>query len=772
MDSRVDISIIIPVYNVEKYLRDCLDSVVEQAYHNFEVLCIDDGSTDTSLDILEEYEKKYEFVKIYSKDNGGLSSARNYGMKQAKGRFIFFLDSDDMLADRGCLSFIADNMIKFSLDALYFDGESFFENESLSARNNSYRTAYKREKSYGYYSEGMHLFKKLAESGDYYVQVSLQCFSTEFLIKNDLGFVDKAIYEDNLFTFKSMLLAGNVLHQKRTVLLRRIREGSIIQKPPVFHNFYSLTDTYWKMLDFVRSIDKDKKQEISKSLFCVLNHVRSYAADIWLKLGDMEKGQLERLPEYESCLIKSIFCPEIKVINDAHIFPYHLFDVGARIVIYGAGNIGRKFYHKGIKDGVIHVAGIVDGRASDLDLGDIPVLPVQMIKRLEYDYILIAVESRTAAGEIRQNLVEMGIEPDRIKWNGDIYYKKNYFQKAYQFCKFVDRQMCSDIPKFYLFMLPEHGNMGDYAIGYAEQKFFTDYFPEYPLICVTAQEWLDLKEYFQRVIREYDIIFLSGGGYFGDLWKSGQISRDIVEMFPGNSKIFLPNNLTYKDSDWESNSEVKNDLEWLSEQPGTFIFFRERKSFEYAEPIVKNCAFVPDMALYLSFAEGKPEPADRILLCFREDVEKDFYHYKELTEMLKKEGYQYDEMDIHLNRKVDYEEGRDCLSAIIEKMQNASLVITDRLHGMVLAAQSGTPCIAFDNTTHKISGVYEWLESNLKVSLFTDYEESEIQEKITELQGTFFTTEQKNEKTRIGFQKLREKILEHIQQKRNISEFL
>lgn len=759
MNFNRDISIIIPVYNVEKYLRECLDSVVRQDYPDYEVLCINDGSTDTSLDILEEYAKKYEFVKVYSKKNGGLSSARNYGMRIAKGRFIFFLDSDDMLADENCLSFMADSMNKFSLDALYFDGESFFENETLYERNHAYRTAYKRGKSYGTYSKGMYLFKELVENGDYYVQVSLQCFRMDFLEKNGLGFVDKAIYEDNLFTFKAMLLAGNVMHQKKTVLLRRIREGSIIQNVPVFHNFYSLTDTYWKMLDFIRAMDKEKKREISNSLFCVLNHVRNYAADVWAKLEDLEKRGLERLPEYEICLIKSIFFPEIRVINDSYIFPYHLFDAGTRVLIYGAGNIGKRFYHKGIRDGVIEVAGIVDARASRMDLGEIPVLPVQMVRQLEYDDILIAVESRTAAKEIRENLVRLGVEPERIKWDGDVYHKKNYFQKAYQFHKFASRQMSADIPKFYLFMLPEHGNMGDYAIGYAEQKFFEDYFPEYPLICVTTQEWLELQEYFQEVINEHDTIFLSGGGYFGDLWKSGQISREIVETFPNNDKVFLPNNLTYKDSAWEMNDKVRDDLEWLVGQPGTYMFFRERKSFEYAKQVVKNCALVPDMALYLSFTEKKHASAERILLCFREDVERDFQHYKELTEMLKQEGYLYDEMDIHLNCKLDYEEGGECLNAIIKKMQNSSLVITDRLHGMVLASRSGTPCIAFDNTTHKISGVYEWLDSDSGVCLFTDYDEGKIRKTIKEFQRTFSATEQKDEKILAGFQKLRESLV-------------
>lgn len=96
-DSNVLVSVIIPVYNVEKYLRRCLDSVLAQTMPAFEVLCVNDGSTDNSLAILEEYASKDVRIKVLSKVNGGLSSARNYGMERANGHYIMFVDSDDWI---------------------------------------------------------------------------------------------------------------------------------------------------------------------------------------------------------------------------------------------------------------------------------------------------------------------------------------------------------------------------------------------------------------------------------------------------------------------------------------------------------------------------------------------------------------------------------------------------------------------------------------------------------------------------------------------------
>lgn len=91
----VKVSVIVPVYNVEQYIRKCLDSLVNQTLKNIEIILVDDGSKDSSARIISEYSEKYSNVKYYKKENGGLSDARNYGMKYATGKYIAFIDSDD-----------------------------------------------------------------------------------------------------------------------------------------------------------------------------------------------------------------------------------------------------------------------------------------------------------------------------------------------------------------------------------------------------------------------------------------------------------------------------------------------------------------------------------------------------------------------------------------------------------------------------------------------------------------------------------------------------
>ncbi|MBR2833490.1 MAG: glycosyltransferase family 2 protein [Bacilli bacterium] len=93
------ISIIVPVYNGAKYIRKCLDSILKQTYENFEIICINDGSKDNSLDILKEYEKKDDRIKIFSQKNKGIAKTRNRGMELAKGDYLMFIDNDDYMRD-------------------------------------------------------------------------------------------------------------------------------------------------------------------------------------------------------------------------------------------------------------------------------------------------------------------------------------------------------------------------------------------------------------------------------------------------------------------------------------------------------------------------------------------------------------------------------------------------------------------------------------------------------------------------------------------------
>ena len=109
------ISIVVPIYNVENYLRMCLDSIQNQTYKNFECLLINDGSPDNSAEICREYVAKDSRFRYFEKENGGLSSARNYGIDRAEGSFITFVDSDDWL-ESTCLEILSEKKNQYDAD--------------------------------------------------------------------------------------------------------------------------------------------------------------------------------------------------------------------------------------------------------------------------------------------------------------------------------------------------------------------------------------------------------------------------------------------------------------------------------------------------------------------------------------------------------------------------------------------------------------------------------------------------------------------------------
>ena len=140
----IKISIVIPVYNVEKYLQECVDSVVKQSYKNIEIILVDDGSKDNSPKLCDELAKTDDRIKVIHKENGGLSSARNAGMKVITGDYFVFLDSDDYWTDLDFLKKIVNDKLIMNPDIIIFGYskdkkllEEYTRNKNLQNQINS-----------------------------------------------------------------------------------------------------------------------------------------------------------------------------------------------------------------------------------------------------------------------------------------------------------------------------------------------------------------------------------------------------------------------------------------------------------------------------------------------------------------------------------------------------------------------------------------------------------------------------------------------------------
>ena len=213
-------SLIIPVFNVEKYLGDCLDSVLNQSFQDWEAICVNDGSTDGSSSLLAGYAAKDVRIKVVSQANAGTAVARNTGLKEASGDYIFFLDSDDWL-EANALQILSEKLN--GEDMLCFSGKRYFE-------------------STGKYNQADILPEKVYQSGmDYYnenallprdfafVCVVLRVYSRAFLIQNGLFFDDDISYEDNLWVPMTVYHAHSIKVISDPLYIYRIREGSKMQ---------------------------------------------------------------------------------------------------------------------------------------------------------------------------------------------------------------------------------------------------------------------------------------------------------------------------------------------------------------------------------------------------------------------------------------------------------------------------------------------------------------------------------------------------------------
>ncbi len=129
----IKISIIVPIYNVELYLDKCLSSLVNQTLNDIEIIAVNDGSTDKSLEILNKFKKQYsDMIKVYNKKNGGLSDARNFGIEKATGKYLLFVDSDDWIELNTC-EFLYNYSEKYNYDILIFNINMVYENKIVKS---------------------------------------------------------------------------------------------------------------------------------------------------------------------------------------------------------------------------------------------------------------------------------------------------------------------------------------------------------------------------------------------------------------------------------------------------------------------------------------------------------------------------------------------------------------------------------------------------------------------------------------------------------------
>lgn len=277
------VSIIVPIYNVEPWLNKCIDSLVDQSYKNIEILLINDGSTDKSGNICYEYLSKHGKIKVFNNENRGLSYSRNFGIRNSRGKYIMFVDSDDFISDANVIEKFVEILEGEKSDFIYTsycrfdDGKEDIVTESLPIKidNNDIK-----DKS------GIEILSLLISKNSYHHAAYLKICKRDFLISNNLYFKEGIYHEDAEWTPKLFYYSNRISLYDKAWYMRRMREDSIITTTNEVKISKKINDRLKisnELINFFKMIDESNAKSI-----IIHDLVRMYWGDLMLitKLND------------------------------------------------------------------------------------------------------------------------------------------------------------------------------------------------------------------------------------------------------------------------------------------------------------------------------------------------------------------------------------------------------------------------------------------------------------------------------------------------------
>lgn len=329
----IEVSIIVPTYNVEKYLYQALDSAVNQTLQNIEILCIDNCSTDATLNILKEYEDKDNRIRIIcNAANKGCSYSRNVGVKAARGEYILFLDADDELkSDTAEIAYRSAK--KDALDILFFQAIREYENIELEQMyGNIHDTYFKSNDIF----RGTEIFLELADKLSYALTLWGKLFRKEFLLEETLSFHEGILHEDIPYTFRAVLTAARTKVISNELYIHRKRGGSLTTSEKEEEGFRGWLAGYCDMLKYWVEIQDKIDKNISAKIESFLSG--KYRMLFYKISGHEEMMELNFSDPFENHIYKTLLrgrkylSEEQKQIEKQY----------SKIIVYGAGRIAGR----------------------------------------------------------------------------------------------------------------------------------------------------------------------------------------------------------------------------------------------------------------------------------------------------------------------------------------------------------------------------------------------------------------------------------------------
>jgi len=278
---------------------------------------------------------------------------------------------------------------------------------------------------------------------------------------------------------------------------------------------------------------------------------------------------------------------------------------------------------------------------------------------------------------------------------------------------------------FFFINTPEHGNLGDQAIVFSQYYFFKKMKLHHSIHEFKTSHYEYFTSFINKIIKINDVIIINGGGNMGSLWfeKGELFIRNIIETFKQNTIFVFPQTVYYSNSE-EDKMQIIKSISIYNSHSRLFLCARELLSYDFFKNHYKNSntLLVPDVVLSLSNINYKFERSG-VIFCFRNDKEKSSYFKFEylLKEYISNKGIKFKDESTVINKYITAKNRKKEVFNKLRSFSKSKLIITDRLHAMIFAAITGTPCLAFDNISKKVSLSYKWINHLKYIKLFDNH---------------------------------------------------
>lgn len=391
------VSVIVPVYNAGKYLEKCILSILGQTYKNIEVILVNDGSTDNSLEICEKYKALDNRVKVINQEKSGQNQARRNGILNSKYEYIGFVDSDDWIESNMYFEMM-DKMIDYACDCV--SSGIIHEYESDGSKKeilDSYSEGYYDDLDTDIYPSM--LWKKETEEFGLYCNLVNKIFKKD-IIESILSEIDtRVIYGEDALAFYTYMMKCRSIYVCRIAYYHyRIREGSMCRNMDerLIMNTYYL----YKGLEKAFNVSDRSKSNLMNQL---KNYILQIDAHILYLMYGVNTNRISKDNNWE-----------IEFYNK-------------KIILYGAGEYGQLVYQYLMQNVECEVVAWVDKNQIDKEDSTYKIEYPEVIMNLEYDFILIGVKSKKVSEEIKKEL--------KVKYkvlDEQMYWKENYLESIYK----------------------------------------------------------------------------------------------------------------------------------------------------------------------------------------------------------------------------------------------------------------------------------------------------------------------------------------------------